>query len=163
MPVKRREVLINQADREFVPFVTVVQAGTSVRFPDNDAMRHHVYSYSPVKTLQIKLDSNTAATPVIFDKTGMVPHGCNIHDCMEAYVIVVETPYFSKTDTHGTATLAKRAHGNYELRVWHPYIRLATQQQALAVKSDGRIKASFRVELNVPRRKVKPHMEKEAC
>src|SRR5438552_3109101 len=50
-------VSIEQVDREFVPYVSVIQAGTTVTFPNRDPILHHVYSFSPAKPFEIKLYS----------------------------------------------------------------------------------------------------------
>src|SRR6188508_2554028 len=47
-----RTVAIEQLDREFVPYVSVIQAGTQVDFPNRDPIQHHVYSFSPAKTFE---------------------------------------------------------------------------------------------------------------
>ena len=44
-----------QEKRQFVPGVLVVPAGTEVRFPNHDTVRHHVYSLSPAKNFEPKL------------------------------------------------------------------------------------------------------------
>ena len=31
------------------------QTGTAMSFPNNDSVRHHVYSFSPAKTFELKL------------------------------------------------------------------------------------------------------------
>ena len=41
--------------------VTVVPTGTAVHFPNRDTVRHHLYSFSPVKTFEIKLYVGTPA------------------------------------------------------------------------------------------------------
>ena len=41
------------------------------------------------------------ASPVVFDKPGVVVLGCNIHDWMVAYVYVSESPHFAKTGADG--------------------------------------------------------------
>lgn len=120
MPRHKATVAIEQQDREFVPYVTVIQAGTSVEFPNRDQVKHHVYSFSPAKTFEIKLYAGKPVQPVIFDKPGEVALGCNIHDWMEAYVLVVNSPYFAKTGANGTAVVANLPHGAYRLRLWHP-------------------------------------------
>jgi hypothetical protein len=56
---------------------------------------------------------------VIFDKAGLVVLGCNIHDLMVSWLLVVDTPYFAHTDHGGTATLARLPPGDYSLRTWH--------------------------------------------
>lgn len=115
-PLKGIEV--SQAAKQFSPAVTVVTTGTSVLFPNNDTVRHHVYSFSPAKTFDLKLYAGVPANPVVFDKSGIAVLGCNIHDNMVAWVVVVDTPYFGKTDAQGHLSLDLPA-GNYKLRTWH--------------------------------------------
>ena len=117
-PVQGAEVA--QIAKQFDPRVLVVPLGTSVFFPNRDTVRHHVYSFSPTKTFELKLYAGTAANPVVFDKTGIAVLGCNIHDNMAAWVVVVDTPYYGRSARDGTAVLANVPAGNYRLRVWHP-------------------------------------------
>jgi plastocyanin len=115
-PLKGVEV--SQVAKQFSPAVTIVTTGTSVLFPNNDTVRHHVYSFSPAKTFDLKLYAGVQANPVVFDKSGIAVLGCNIHDNMVAWVVVVDTPYFGKTDAQGNLTIEAPA-GSYKLRTWH--------------------------------------------
>lgn len=110
---------VAQAAKQFVPAVTVVPAGSMVHFPNRDTVRHHVYSFSAAKNFELKLYTGTPANPVLFDKPGVVVLGCNIHDNMAAWVLVVETPYFGKTNAAGDISLANVPAGSYRLRTWH--------------------------------------------
>jgi plastocyanin len=110
---------IAQTAKQFSPRVLVVPVGTAVNFPNRDTVRHHVYSFSPIKPFELKLYSGTSASPVVFDKPGIAVLGCNIHDNMSAWVVVVETPFFATGDAKGIATLRNVPSGNYRLRVWH--------------------------------------------
>lgn len=137
---------IAQVKREFVPKVLVVPVGTAVSFPNRDTVRHHVYSFSPNKIFELKLYSGTSASPVIFDKPGIAVLGCNIHDNMTAWVVVVETPFFAVSDAKGTATMRDVPAGNYRLRIWHPGLAVgaAASEQALTVgKAD--LSTSYRL------------------
>lgn len=111
---------IAQVGKQFDPRVLVVPVGTSVSFPNRDTVRHHVYSFSPSKTFELKLYTGTAVNPVVFDKPGIAVLGCNIHDNMTAWVVVVETPYYGSSTPDGTVLLGNVPAGNYRLRVWHP-------------------------------------------
>ena len=110
---------IEQKSRKFRPVMTVVQTGTEISFPNNDTMRHHVYSFSPAKPFELKLYSGTPGTPVLFDKPGTVVIGCNIHDQMVAYIQVVNTPHFGKSDQDGRVRIADLGPGKYKLKAWH--------------------------------------------
>ena len=113
-------VEIAQVNRQFEPRVLVVPQGTSVQFPNRDSVRHHVYSFSAAKNFELKLYSGTPANPVTFDKTGIAVLGCNIHDNMVAWVVVVDTPYFGRSAALGQVALSNVPAGAYRLRVWHP-------------------------------------------
>lgn len=114
-----RTASIVQKDKRFVPRVTVVQVGTSVQFPNGDPFRHHVYSFSPARIFEIKLYAGTPAAPVVFDKPGEVVLGCNIHDDMVGYLLVVDSPHFAKTDREGRARIDGLAAGDFDVHVWH--------------------------------------------
>jgi plastocyanin len=128
---------MGQRDRQFTPQLLVVQTGTAVSFPNFDTVRHHVYSFSPTKTFEIRLYAGTPAAPVVFDKSGVATLGCNIHDRMSARIIVVDTPLFARTDAKGQATLDLPA-GDHELLLWHASLRSdQLKAQPLTVAAEG--------------------------
>lgn len=110
--------IIDQIHRKFVPLVSVIQTGAAITFPNKDNFEHDVYSFSPAKKFELKLYHGIPAHPVIFDKPGLVVMGCNIHDMMIAYLLVVDTPYFAKTDAHGQATLDNLPADGYQVSAW---------------------------------------------
>ncbi|MFD2273149.1 hypothetical protein ACFS07_24095 [Undibacterium arcticum] len=55
---------IEQRQRKFMPLVTVVQTGSTISFPNNDTVRHHVYSFSPAKPFELKLYSGVPGQPI---------------------------------------------------------------------------------------------------
>lgn len=138
---------VAQESKQFVPSVTVVPVGSMVHFPNRDTVRHHVYSFSPAKKFELKLYTGTPANPVLFDKPGIVVLGCNIHDQMAAWVVVVETPYFGKTNAAGEVNLVNVPTGNYRLRTWHTSFAVgeAAQDQALGVGSADITTATVKV------------------
>jgi plastocyanin len=132
-PKRQRTVTIEQRDRDFIPFVTIVQTGTLIDFPNRDTFKHHIYSFSPAKVFEIKLYADKPGQPVLFDKPGEVALGCNIHDWMEAYILVVNSAYFAKTDKDGRAVIHDVPAGSYRLRVWHPRQKAEAKLRDIAV------------------------------
>lgn len=128
------QVEMAQVSKQFVPPVLAVPTGTSVSFPNRDTVRHHVYSFSPAKKFELKLYIGTPANPVLFDRAGVVVLGCNIHDQMVGWIVVVDTPYYAQTDANGR-TRIEAPPGNYRLRSWHPGLPVgaAAQDQALTL------------------------------
>lgn len=115
-----RPAHIEQVKKTFTPMVTVVQTGAAVDFPNNDTVRHHVYSFSEARVFELKLYAGKPARPVVFDKPGVVVLGCNIHDRMVAYVVVADTPWSAVASADGVATIVDVPPGDYLLQVWHP-------------------------------------------
>ena len=147
--------VIEQADREFIPYVSVIQQGTSVTFPNRDPILHHVYSFSPAKAFEIKLYTGKSPSEIQFDKPGVVTLGCNIHDWMIAYIAVVPTPHFGRTDATGTARLRDLPAGSYEVRAWHPQQRVALVPHVLALDAAANAQAAFTFVFDVVPRKAK--------
>lgn len=121
-PAKQATAVMDQRDLRFAPFVLPVQVGTSVTFPNSDNVRHQVYSFSPSKRFELSLYAGNHASAVRFDQPGIVTLGCNIHDWMVGYVVVLDTPYFAKTAADGSASVAGLPAGQYVARLWHPRI-----------------------------------------
>jgi plastocyanin len=119
-PAKPHDNVVDQVDKQFVPKVQAVLVGTPVAFPNNDNVRHQVYSFSPAKHFELPLYAGIPAQPIVFDKPGVVVLGCNIHDWMVGYIYVSESPYFAKTGNDGKAVLADLPPRTYVVRVWHP-------------------------------------------
>ena len=110
---------IVQQGQEFIPRVTAVVVGTAVSFPNRDTVQHHVYSLSPPKKFELPLYAGEAKAPVVFDQPGVVALGCNIHDWMSAYVVVLTTPWFAQSGADGLATVAALPDGRSRIEVWH--------------------------------------------
>jgi hypothetical protein len=83
-------------------------------------VRHHVYSFSPTKTFELKLYAGAPHAPVVFDKPGVAVLGCNIHDKMAAWVVVVDTPLHARSGAAGNSQIEGVPPGAYRMRVWHP-------------------------------------------
>ncbi len=112
-PSRKGRAEVVQRNKQFVPYVSAVQTGSEVQFPNKDTVKHHIYSFSPAKKFEFALYSGMPPEPVVFDKAGLVTLGCNIHDWMVAYILVVPTPWFSVTDAAGESRLQNLPAGTY--------------------------------------------------
>ncbi len=141
-----KDVELAQAQRRFLPEVLLVTRGTAVDFPNRDEVRHHVYSFSPAKRFELKLYIGRPANPVVFDMPGVVVLGCNIHDDMVGWVLVLDTPYYGRTDAAGRVVLRDVPPGDYQLRTWHAELPVG-EPPAAAALAVGREAAQARVRL----------------
>lgn len=144
-------VAITQKGEEFIPFVTPVCVGTRVNFPNRDKVQHHVFSFSKAKRFDLPLYRGEPKETVLFDQPGVVSLGCNIHDWMSAYVVVLATPYFARSADDGLVPFPGLPAGRYRLEVWHPRIK-AVLERAITVAPRTENTQVIAVTLGVDRR-----------
>ncbi|MCB1554951.1 MAG: methylamine utilization protein [Xanthomonadales bacterium] len=149
-PPQPVEAVLDQIQSQFVPHQLVVPVGSRVRFPNSDVTRHQVYSFSAAKRFELPLYSGTPPEPIVFDSPGVVTLGCNIHDWMTGYIVVLDTRYFAESDTNGLARVELPA-GEYALRVWHERLSGSVAPEHLILSAeDSTEHRSFDVELRPP-------------
>ena len=117
------QAVIDQINLTFVPDILVVPVGSQITFPNSDTVSHQVYSFSPAKRFQLPLYRGSAYPPVRFETPGIVTLGCNIHDSMQAYIVVTDAPFFGQTDSNGIWSASDVPRGTYRVEVWHPRLR----------------------------------------
>lgn len=126
--------VMDQRNMTFIPHVLAVQVGTTVDFLNNDEVRHNVFS--PDKE---KYNLGTWPTgdvkPRTFTQKGVYTQLCNVHPEMEAFVVVLDTPYFATTDESGNFVINDVPPGEYTVKAWHEKMRFVKQQ--ISVPEDG--------------------------
>jgi len=139
--------VIDQIKRQFVPLVSVAQTGAAITFPNKDNIEHDVYSFSPAKRFELNLYHGIPAKPVVFDNPGLVVMGCNIHDTMVAYLLLVDTPYFAKTDANGHADIDNLPADSYKVTVWHYRMTEPNTQPSSQVSAGSDSSTRFTLQL----------------
>ncbi len=150
-------VVIAQRDIHFVPYLTAVPVGSTVRFSNQDPYDHHLRSepggpfgnIPPAKDFEMRLAAasgdKVASTDLKFDKAGVIVLGCHLHSSMRGHLFVSETPFVAVTDVNGRAAIADVPDGGVELRTWSP--EQLTDQAAVPRQINGAT-ASFEATLN---------------
>ncbi len=110
---------IVQKGKQFLPHVLVVTSGSRVSFPNRDDLFHNVFAEYRAKKFDLGMYPKGQTRDVVFDKTGVVSVLCNVHSNMSAYVVVVDTPYFAKTDAKGAFTVKGLTGASAKFEAWH--------------------------------------------
>ena len=135
--------VMDQKRLVFVPHVLPVLVGTTVDFPNSDRVLHNVFS--PDETAE-KFNLGTWPQGEIrsytFKRVGSAVMLCNVHPEMEAYVVVLPTPFFSKTDAEGNFRIEGVPPGAYTLKVWQKRDLKAAPQQ-VTVPEKGSVAVEF--------------------
>jgi plastocyanin len=111
---------LQQINQSFEPHVLGVPVGTTVEFPNMDLVYHNVFSYSKPKRFDLGYYGKGKSKRVTFDKPGVVQVFCDIHSNMNAYVLVVDTPFVTQPGDDGAFSFEGLPNGTYQLKVWHP-------------------------------------------
>lgn len=111
---------VRQAGMQFHPALLPVQVGTPVTFPNDDDFYHNVFSYSKTKRFDLGRyrKSDRPQPVVVFDQPGVVKLYCEIHQHMRGVILVLDTPYFTCTQTNGWYRLQNLPTGQYVLKAW---------------------------------------------
>lgn len=122
VPSTQAEISIGQRDKSFTPYISVIQRHQKVSFVNHDDITHHIYSVDSDNKFDFKIKAGKANAEQRFEKSAEIAMGCNIHDWMSGYLLVLDTPYFAKTDSSGTAHISLVQKGRYKVVVWHPQL-----------------------------------------
>ncbi|WP_286262709.1 hypothetical protein [Thalassotalea atypica] len=129
LPVNPKKLIVGQKDKKFTPYVAVIQLGLTVDFENNDDITHHIYSVSGGNHFEFKIKSGETITSKQFNHAEEVAMGCNIHDWMSGFVLVVDTPYYTQTNDKGEAHLDLKTPGKYQISIWHPQLDKKMEQE----------------------------------
>jgi plastocyanin len=156
-------VVIAQENLRFVPFLTVVPSGSTLKFVNRDGYDHHVRSTPSgplgktpaVSSFELRLGAAKGATTqsaeIKVDQPGAIGLGCHLHSSMRGNVYVSDTPWFGKTDAAGVVTIEGIPDGNAQISLWHPD---QVQEQAGLKAQVSSTPAKVNAQLNfVPRRR----------
>ena len=123
LPQQSGAVNISQHSKSFIPYISVSQSTAKVSFENKDDITHHIYSADNENKFSFKIRAGKTDSTTQFNHAADIAMGCNIHDWMSGYLLVVNTPYFAKTDAQGIASFTMKELGKYRVVVWHPQLR----------------------------------------
>ncbi|MEO7252639.1 MAG: methylamine utilization protein [Casimicrobium sp.] len=119
--------IVEQQSFKFEPYVSIVQAGTRMRFPNRDMTEHHLKVLSGPSAFEFKVYTRKEPEPTLLDKVGLVTLQCLIHDWMSAHIYVVDSPWFAKTSRAGSAVIEGVPAGEYDVYIMHPSVLIPGQ------------------------------------
>lgn len=141
-PIAHSSAQMAQKNMMFAPDLIAVVVGTTVEFPNLDDTYHNVFSYSKTKRFDLgryRKDEKPGA--IIFDKPGAVTLHCDIHERMRGTILVLETPYFTKTDAQGHYRLEHLPAGNFSVKAW--ITEREVRAQPVELKSGSAVHVDF--------------------
>lgn len=136
-------VTLDQQGCLYHPRVVGAQVGQPIRFLNSDATLHNVHG-SPTQSagwnfgMAVKGSERT----IRIDKPEvMVSVRCDVHPWMQAWIGVLDHPYFAVTGADGRFVLRDVPPGDYVVEAWHE--RFGTREARVSITPKGTGTATF--------------------
>lgn len=149
---------VGQKDKSFIPYISVMQLGNDVIFNNQDNITHQIYSPVGDNKFSLKIRSGQQVIKNDFSKAGEVSMGCNIHDWMSGYMLIVDTPYYAKSNKIGNTNIIIEQSGLYKVIVWHPQMNETDNRIAKEINVDSSMEITM--QLSKPMNEI-PSQESE--
>jgi plastocyanin len=128
-PPPKENPHMSQKGMLFQPHILPVVKGTTVDFTNDDTVAHNVFSPpGSATTFNLGIYGAGVTKTVTFNNLGEVDLLCSVHPEMDAYVMVLQNPYYALTDNQGNFEIKDVPPGTYQLKVWHEKLKEASQQ-----------------------------------
>ncbi|MEK9137412.1 MAG: hypothetical protein AAB393_09850, partial [Bacteroidota bacterium] len=135
--------IMDQKNLTFIPHVLPILAGTTVDYLNSDDVLHNVFT--PDKCAE-KFNLGTwpkgKKRSYTFKDPGCVSVMlCNVHPEMEAFIVVLKTPYYAVSGKDGSLSIKNVPAGKYILSIWHE--KLKGESKEITVPESGAVDVNF--------------------
>ena len=110
---------IGQRNSRFEPDILVVPVGSTVQFPNYDAIFHNVFSLSHAQSFDLGYYPQGQSRSVKFNRPGIVQVYCHIHSHMYAAIMITDSPWYGKPSPDGSFSFSNVPAGHYHVTAWH--------------------------------------------
>jgi len=130
------KVTIDQKNCRYHPHVFGLRVNQTLEIVNSDPTLHNIHAlpkgnaeFNNGQPIQgMKTEHKFTAKEI------MVPFKCDVHGWMNAYVGVVDNPYFAVTDKDGKFSLKGLPPGTYTIEAWHEKLGTQTAMVTLGAK-----------------------------
>ena len=142
-PAATGEIELQQEGCRYVPHVFGIRVGQTLSVVNGDPTLHNIHAtpasneeFNTGQPIEGMVYERVFDTPEV-----MVPFQCDVHGWMNAYVGVLDHPYFGVTGTDGAFDLSDLPPGDYVVEAWHE--ELGTQTQNVTVSENATVELNF--------------------
>jgi plastocyanin len=140
------EAKIDQQNCRYHPHVFGMRVGQTLTIVNSDPTLHNIHAMpkgnaefnngQPIQGMKM--------THTFSAKEVMVPFKCDVHGWMNAYVGVLDHPYFAVSDKDGKFDISNLPPGTYTLEAWHEKLGTATQSVTIGAKESKDVTFTFK-------------------
>ena len=137
---------IDQKNCRYHPHVIGMRVGQPLEILNGDPTLHNIHAL-PKGNAEFNTGQpiqGMKTTHTFTAKEIMVPFKCDVHGWMNAYVGVLDHPYFAVTDKDGKFELKSLPPGTYTIEAWHEKLGATTQSVTLGPKDSKDVNFTFK-------------------
>jgi plastocyanin len=145
-PVPTTAVVLDQKGCRYVPHVFGIQVGQTLEILSSDNTLHNVHAL-PQQNREFNMAHQLAGithTHVFSTKEVMVPFKCDVHKWMNAFLGVLDHPFYAVTTTDGRFELQGLPPGTYTVEAWHEKLGTQTQTVTVGEKQTSNVSFTFK-------------------
>jgi plastocyanin len=145
-PIPSAPVVLDQKGCQYVPHVLGVQVGQNLEIVNSDPTLHNVHAV-PKANQEFNMGQPLPGlkhTHQFSTREVMVSFKCDVHPWMNAWVGVLDHPYFAVTGADGSFSLKGLPPGTYTIEAWHETLGAQTQSVTIGEKESKDITFSFK-------------------
>ena len=146
-PIPSDVVTLDQRGCRYTPHVFGIQVGQTLVIVNNDPTLHNIHAtpaaneeFNTGQPIQGMKYERTFSTPEI-----MVPFRCDVHSWMNAYVGVLNHPYFAVTSENGAFDISNLPPGDYVVEAWHETMGVQTQNVTVGEGATAELNFTFTI------------------
>ena len=139
--------VLDQRNLRFNTGLIVIPVGSTVEFPNSDAIFHNVFSLSKTQPFDLGFYPRGQSRSIKFNHAGIVQVYCHIHANMYAAIVVTDSQWFAKPAPDGSFSFDGVPPGHYRLTAWHNVAGLHAVE--LTVPQTGKVDVTIRVPVDV--------------
>ncbi len=146
-PVPTTPVVLDQKGCRYVPHVLGIQVGQPLEILSSDNTLHNVHAM-PESNREFNKAHQAAGVRhdhVFSTKEVMVPFKCDVHKWMNAYVGVLDHPFYAVTGPDGSFELKGLPPGTYTIEAWHETLGAQTQSVTVGAQQTGEAAFTFKI------------------
>ncbi|HAK54632.1 MAG: hypothetical protein QF463_16520 [Vicinamibacterales bacterium] len=141
-PTPSEPAMLDQDGCRYTPHVFGMRVGQTLTVRNSDPTLHNIHA-TPANNSEF--NTGQPIEGMTFDASFdtvevMVPFKCDVHGWMNAYVGVLDHPYFAVSDG-GSFDISELPPGDYVIEAWHEI--LGTQTQNVTVGESETVELSF--------------------
>jgi Polysaccharide lyase family 4, domain II len=135
--------VIEQKSCRYIPHITLVPLGSDLGMKSSDPILHTIHmTGSADYNLPFPMTDVVVSRPM--KRPGPADLKCNAgHFWMNGTVMVIDSPYYALTDSHGYFRITGIPAGEYEIVAWHEGWKVDREDQVLDVGTQTKTKRYF--------------------